>query len=407
MAEKYKNKFDKLANAPIKGLISSLAVPTILSMLVSAFYNMADSFFVGKINTQSVASIGIVFSIMTLLQAIGFFLGNGSGIMISTLLGEKNKKKAEIYANVALFTVIGVGVLLAVIGLFFSKSIALMLGATKTTAHYASTYLKYILLGSPFILGSFVLNNQLRYQGSALYSMIGILTGSIINIALDPLFIFTFKLEVAGAALATAVSQIISFFILYFGTFKNENIRVSLKLFKPSKEIYLTIFKNGLPSLSRQGIGTLANIAMNFACAPYGDAVIAGMSVYNRVMFIGMAVVMGAVIFVFNLLNNTSVIDAIYTLASYTYGPILGLFAFGIFTKKQVYDKYIPLVAIASPILCYILQRNSEAWFNGYQISYELLIINALFTFLGLCLFIKKQDKETSYTTHTTKQKVK
>ena len=213
MAEKYKNKFDKLANAPIKGLISSLAVPTILSMLVSAFYNMADSFFVGKINTQSVASIGIVFSIMTLLQAIGFFLGNGSGIMISTLLGEKNKKKAEIYANVALFTVIGVGVLLAVIGLFFSKSIALMLGATKTTAHYASTYLKYILLGSPFILGSFVLNNQLRYQGSALYSMIGILTGSIINIALDPLFIFTFKLEVAGAALATAVSQIISFFI--------------------------------------------------------------------------------------------------------------------------------------------------------------------------------------------------
>ena len=290
MAEKYKNKFDKLANAPIKGLISSLAVPTILSMLVSAFYNMADSFFVGKINTQSVASIGIVFSIMTLLQAIGFFLGNGSGIMISTLLGEKNKKKAEIYANVALFTVIGVGVLLAIIGLFFSKSIALMLGATKTTAHYASTYLKYILLGSPFILGSFVLNNQLRYQGSALYSMIGILTGSIINIALDPLFIFTFKLEVAGAALATAVSQIISFFILYFGTFKNENIRVSLKLFKPSKEIYLTIFKNGLPSLSRQGIGTIANIAMNFACAPYGDAVIAGMSVYNRVMFIGMAV---------------------------------------------------------------------------------------------------------------------
>ena len=201
--------------------------------------------------------------------------------MISTLLGEKNKKKAEIYANVALFTVIGVGVLLAVVGLFFSKSIALMLGATKTTAHYASTYLKYILLGSPFILGSFVLNNQLRYQGSALYSMIGILTGSIINIALDPLFIFTFKLEVAGAALATAVSQIISFFILYFGTFK------------PSKEIYLTIFKNGLPSLSRQGIGTIANIAMNFACAPYGDAVIAGMSVYNRVMFIGMAVVIG------------------------------------------------------------------------------------------------------------------
>lgn len=293
MAEKYKDKYDKLERAPVNSLISSLAVPTILSMLVSAIYNMADSFFVGKINTQSVASIGIVFSVMTLLQAIGFFLGNGSGIMISTLLGEKRKSEAEIYANVALFTVIGTGIVLALAGLFFSKSISLLLGATKTTVGYTSTYLKYILLGSPFILGSFVLNNQLRYQGSALYSMIGIMTGSIINIALDPLFIFVFKLEVAGAALATVISQIISFFILYIGTFKNDNLKVSIKSFKPSKKIYLTIFKNGLPSLSRQGIGTIANIAMNFACAPYGDAVIAGMSVYNRVMFIGMAVVIG------------------------------------------------------------------------------------------------------------------
>ena len=276
--KKYKDKYDKLANAPIKQLISSLAIPTILSMLVSALYNTADSFFVGKINTQSVASIGIVFSIMTLLQAIGFFLGNGSGIMISTLLGEKKKEEAQIYA---------------IIGLFFSTPIALMLGATKSTKAYASTYLRYILIGSPFILGSFVLNNHLRYQGSALYSMIGIITGSIINIALDPLFIFTFKLEVAGAALATIISQTISFFILYFGTFKNDNIRISIKRFKPKKDIYFTIFKNGMPSLSRQGISTIANIAMNFACAPFGDAVIAGMSVYNRVMFIGMAVVIG------------------------------------------------------------------------------------------------------------------
>lgn len=291
--KKYKDKYDKLANAPIKQLISSLAIPTILSMLVSALYNTADSFFVGKINTQSVASIGIVFSIMTLLQAIGFFLGNGSGIMISTLLGEKKKEEAQIYANVALFTAIAVGILLAIIGLFFSTPIALMLGATKSTKAYASTYLRYILIGSPFILGSFVLNNHLRYQGSALYSMIGIITGSIINIALDPLFIFTFKLEVAGAALATIISQTISFFILYFGTFKNDNIRISIKRFKPKKDIYFTIFKNGMPSLSRQGISTIANIAMNFACAPFGDAVIAGMSVYNRVMFIGMAVVIG------------------------------------------------------------------------------------------------------------------
>lgn len=108
---------------------------------------------------------------------------------------------------------------------------------------------------------------------------------------------------------------------------------------------------------------------------------------------IGMAVIMGITIFVFNLLNNTSVIDAVYILASYTYGPILGLFAFGIFMKQQVRDKYIPLVAIVSPLLCFILQKNSEAWFNGYQFSYELLIFNALFTFIGLCILIKKGKK--------------
>ena len=108
---------------------------------------------------------------------------------------------------------------------------------------------------------------------------------------------------------------------------------------------------------------------------------------------IGMAVIMGITIFVFNLLNNTSVIDAVYILASYTYGPILGLFAFGIFMKQQVRDKYIPLVAIVSPLLCFILQKNSEAWFNGYQFSYELLIFNALFTFIGLCILIKKDKK--------------
>lgn len=327
--KKYKDKYDKLANAPVKGLISSLAIPTILSMLVSAIYNMADSFFVGKINTQSVASVGIVFSIMTLLQAIGFFLGNGSGIMVSTLLGEKKKEDAQIYANVAFFTVIFVGIILAVIGLFFSNNIALLLGSTKTTIEYASTYLKYILLGSPFILGSFVLNNQLRYQGSALYSMIGILTGSIINIALDPLFIFTFKLEVAGAALATVIGQIVSFFILYFGTFKNDNIRLSIKRFKPTTKVYLTIFKNGLPSLARQGIGTVANIAMNFACAPFGDAVIAGMSVYNRVMFLGMAVVIGY---------------------GQGYQPVCS-FNFGAKNYKRVYDGYKFLAIVTTIII--------------------------------------------------------
>lgn len=291
--DKYNNKYDKMANAPVKGLIFSLAIPTILTMLVSALYNMADSFFVGKIDTTSVAAVGVVFSVMTLLQAIGFFLGNGSGILISTLLGEKKKEAAQVYANVAFFTAFIAGVILAISGLFFSEKIALMLGATSTTVDAAAGYLKYILLGSPFILCAFVLNNHLRYQGSAVYSMVGIVSGSILNILIDPLFIFTFNMGVTGAALATVISQTISFLLLLFATFKGENLRLSIKAFKPSKDIYIAIAKNGLPSLSRQGIQTLATISLNFAAAKFGDWAVAGMSVFNRVMFLGMAIVIG------------------------------------------------------------------------------------------------------------------
>lgn len=242
--KQYKDKYDKMANEPVKKLISSLAVPTIITMLVSAVYNMADSYFVGKIDTTSVAAIGVVFSVMTLLQAIGFFLGNGSGILISTYLGERKKETAQIYANVAFFTAFIIGIIVAVAGIFFSRNIAYMLGATETTIDAASGYLKYILIGTPFILCSFVMNNQLRYQGSALYSMFGILSGSLLNILIDPLFIFTFKLGVEGAAIATIISQFIGFIVLLIGTRRGENIRITIKQFKPKGEIFLNISKN-------------------------------------------------------------------------------------------------------------------------------------------------------------------
>lgn len=290
---KYKDKFDKMANAPVKGLISTLAIPTILTMLVSAVYNMADSFYVGKIDTTSVAAIGVVFSIMTLLQAIGFTLGNGSGILISTLMGEKKKDEAKIYASVAFFVAFGFGIIFSVTGIFFSDKISLWLGATQSTLKPAGGYLKYILLGSPFILCSFVMNNQLRYQGSAIYSMIGIVSGSILNIVIDPLFIFTFKLGVKGAAIATIISQFVGFCLLLFGTFRGENIRISLKSFKPTKTILGNIAKNGLPSLSRQGVQTVATVSLNHASAAFGDSAVASMSIFNRVMFLGLAIVIG------------------------------------------------------------------------------------------------------------------
>lgn len=293
MKNKYKDKYDKMTNAPVKGLVASLAVPTVITMLVSAVYNMADSYFVGKIDTTSVASIGIVFSIMTLLQAVGFSLGNGSGILISNMLGKKEKNKAKEYASTAFYTAIILGIIMAAVGFFFSSQLSVMLGASGSTEKTTAEYLEIILLGSPFILGSFVMNNQLRYQGSAIYSMAGIMSGSLINIGLDPLFIFNFDLGVKGASLATVISQIIGFVILLSGTFRGENIRLSPKAFKINKKIIGDICKNGLPSLSRQGVQTLANICLNFAAAPFGDAAVAGMSVFNRVMFLGFAVVIG------------------------------------------------------------------------------------------------------------------
>lgn len=291
--KKYKGKSDKLAHAPVKSLITGLSVPTIITMLVSAVYNMADSYYVGKIDTTSVASIGIVFSVMTLLQAIGFFLGNGSGILISTLLGEGKRKTARLYANAAFFAAFFAGIAVAVLGFFFSKQLAYLLGATHTTVEAAAGYLKYIMIGAPFMLCSFVLNNQLRYQGSALYSMIGISIGSVLNIIIDPIFIYNLDMGVEGAAIATVISQAVGFLILLAGTYRAENIRITIKDFKPSIKIYASIAKNGVPSLARQGIQTVATICLNHACADYGDAAIAAMSVFNRVMFLGMAVVIG------------------------------------------------------------------------------------------------------------------
>lgn len=289
----YSNKYEKMTQAPVKGLIRTLAIPTIITMLVSALYNMADSYFVGKIDTSSVAAIGIVFSIMTMLQAIGFCLGQGSGVCISSYLGAKDKEKAQTYASVAFYISIIIGILLAIFGFFFSSSIAKIMGATATTLENTKSYLKIILLGSPFILGSFVMNNQLRYQGSAIYSMFGILSGSLLNIALDPLLIFKLNLGVKGAAYATIISQFIGFIILIIGTFKGENIKLYPKYFKPKCKVISEILKNGIPSLSRQGIQTIANITLNFAASQFGDEAIAGMSVFNRVMFLGFAVVIG------------------------------------------------------------------------------------------------------------------
>lgn len=289
-------KVTYMTTKAVPSLICELAVPTIISMLVTAFYNMADTFFVGKINTQSTAAVGIVFAVMALIQACGFFFGHGTGNYISRKLGAREYENASIMAATGFFLAFICGVVFGVLGLIFLDPLAVLLGSTETILPYTREYLRIILIGTPFMMSSFVLNNQLRFQGSAAYAMVGIVTGAVVNIVLDPIFIFVFDMGVAGAALATVLSQIISFIMLYVGSMRGGNIRIHIKNFKPSWENVREIARGGFPSLCRQGLASVAGIFLNHMAGEYGglsgDAAIAAMSIVNRVtMFANSALI--------------------------------------------------------------------------------------------------------------------
>ena len=290
-------KVKYFTTAPIPGLVSRMAVPTIISMLVTSFYNMADTFFVGKLNTQSTGAVGVAFSVMALIQAMGFFFGHGSGNYISRSLGGRHYEEADQMAATAFFSAFFTGIVISIFGILFIKPISMLLGSTKTILPYTINYLRIIFVGTPFIMGAFVLNNQLRFQGNASDAMKGIVSGGILNIFLDPLFIFALHMGVAGAALATVLSQIFSFFLLLFMNRKNAGVKVSWKHFTPTRYYYENIFKGGIPSLCRQGIGSIATICLNTAAGNYGgamaDAAIAAMSIVSRIMMFANSALIG------------------------------------------------------------------------------------------------------------------
>ncbi len=285
-----------MLSEPVPRLVCQMAVPTIISMLVTSFYNMVDTFFVGKLNTQATAAVGVVFSVMAFIQAFGFFFGHGSGNFISRKLGAGEFEESNRMAAVGFFTAFFAGVIAGALGIIFLTPLAKVLGSTPTILPYTKDYLRIILIGCPFMMSSLVLNNQLRFQGSASYAMVGIVTGAVLNIVLDPLLIFVFDMEVAGAALATVVSQVVSFVILFFMSRKGGNIRIEFKNFKPSWMLYWEMFKGGIPSLCRQGLASIAQICLNRAAGTYGgdfsDAAIAALSIVGRVsMFANSALI--------------------------------------------------------------------------------------------------------------------
>ena len=281
-----------MLETPVKKLVCTLAGPTILSMLITSFYNMVDTFFVGKLNTQATAAVGIVFSLMAIIQAVGFFFGHGSGNYISRKLGAKETEEAEKMAAVGFFSAFIAGAVLMVVCLIFVRPLAYALGSTETILPYTVTYLWIILLGAPAMTSSLVLNNQMRFQGSAFYAMIGIVSGAVLNMVLDPLLILVCNLGIAGAAIATTISQYVSFILLLIMIRRGGNMQIRFCNFKPNIHFYKEIIRGGMPSLCRQGLASVATICLNHTAGMYGDAAIAGMSIVSRIsMFANSALI--------------------------------------------------------------------------------------------------------------------
>ena len=290
---KGRDNYEYMTAGSVPRTICELAVPTIISMLVTAIYNVADTYFVGRIDTQSTAAIGISFSAMSVVQAFGFFFGHGSGNYISRMLGARKTGHAETMATIGLFSSFAAGTVIAITGIIFLGPLCMALGSTETILPYAKEYLGIILIGTPFMAASLTLNNQIRFKGNAKYAMVGIISGALINIIMDPILIFGFDMGVRGAAIATISGQIIGFAALLFIDRRTGTFSVSFRAFKPTVRAYIEIIKGGLPSLLRQGLLSISTILLNVAAKEYGDSAIAGMAITTRIIYILNAIVIG------------------------------------------------------------------------------------------------------------------
>ena len=281
-------QYRKMTQTPIPRLVATLAVPTIISMLVTAVYNMADTFFVAQLGTSAAGAVGIVFSLMAVIQAIGFMLGMGAGNLVSRYLGAKEQRQADCAASTAFFTALAFGLGITVLGTLFLDPLMRVLGATPTILPYARDYARYILFGAPVMCASFVLNNILRGEGKAMLAMVGIGLGGVLNIGLDPLFIYAFGLGIAGAAIATLLSQCVSFAILLACFLRRKSaVRLHIGQVSRKAEVYARIIKTGMPSFCRQSLASVATVLLNVNAAVYGDAAVAAMSVVGRIfMFV-------------------------------------------------------------------------------------------------------------------------
>ena len=287
-----------MTQSPVKKLVLKMSGPTIISMLVTSFYNIIDAAFVGHISTEAAAAVGVSFAYMTFINAFGFFFGHGSGNFIAQALGAKKYSDAERMAATGFLSPFILGTIAGILGLIFLTPLSKAIGATPDIISLSNDYLFYILIGTPFMMSALALNSQLRLQGNAGYAMIGITSGAVLNIILDAIFILVLKMDVTGASLATCISQMVSWTILFAGTFRGGNVHIKLKKFSPNLEHYKKILDGGLPSLCRQALTCTATICLNHSAAIYSTAgneasTIAAFAIVSRCMMFAFSIVLG------------------------------------------------------------------------------------------------------------------
>ncbi|MBQ0027236.1 MAG: MATE family efflux transporter [Lachnospiraceae bacterium] len=275
-----------MTKEPVGLLILKLGIPTTITMLVTNLYNMADTYYVSKLGTSASGATGVVFGLMALLQACGFMFGQGAGSIISRKLGAKDDKSASEYATVGFAAALLVGIGFLIIGMILITPLMRLFGSTDTIMPYARVYGRCILVAAPAMIISCLLNNILRYEGKAILAMIGLVSGSVLNIFLDALFVVVIQTGIIGAGIATAVSQYISFFILLmmFLTGKTQSRILFSELFVNRIALLKEIVLIGLPSMIRQGLGCISVMVLNNSAMIYGDAAIAAMSIVARVI---------------------------------------------------------------------------------------------------------------------------
>lgn len=343
-------KYIQMTETPMPKLVTSMAVPAMASTLITTIYNMADTFFVSQISTSASAAVGVVFAVMSLIQALGGGFGMGAGSIISRKLGEKKDDEANMYASCAFFGALSFGAAILIIGLAFLEPLMRLLGATETMLPYAKDYARYIFIAAPIMCSSFVLNSVMRSQGKAIMAMVGMSLGGVLNMALDPLLIFTFDMGISGAAIATALSQLISYIVMWvMFTSRDSIVRISPSRLSKHFGDYFTVLKIGFPTMCRQGLASVASALLNVQASVYGDAAVAAITISNRVY-----------LFVRNLVLGIG--QGFQPVAGYNYG------AGKLKRVKEAFNFSVAVATVICMVFCGLIWFNADSvisWFRA------------------------------------------